>query len=152
LIIKNRAAAAPDAVFVTRSVPSWAALDADLIRDVVAASDLTIRAGTARARYELDVRLRQFSAIADILNPARADPPAGKAAQLAWSIIVRGVKAVERGLSDLASGHGCGIGLAESASELTCSSCCTGSYSRASGCCGREDLTSAVGFSRMMPC
>ena len=46
-----------------------------------------MREGTARVRYEVDIKSRNLSAILDIVDPAHASPPVGKAGRLMFSAI-----------------------------------------------------------------
>jgi len=61
---------------------------------------------TASVGYDVELNSRQLSAVLDILNPAHADPPAGKAGRIAFGVLARGLKSAENGVSALASGGG----------------------------------------------
>jgi hypothetical protein len=72
--------------------------------DLSAVADQTMQEGTAHVRYELDMKSRNLSAILDILDPAHASPPAGKAGRLVFGVVAQGLRSAEKGVSMLASG------------------------------------------------
>jgi hypothetical protein len=92
-----------------RVVTSSGSVTTDVLSEVRAASDLTMEAGTARVTYDLELGSVGLSLLADLFNPANADPPGRKGARAVWSVVGGGLKAAEKGLLNLANGCSEGV-------------------------------------------
>jgi hypothetical protein len=84
-------------------------MEAAVAAQVRAACELTTSLGTARITYDTDLKSSVMARVVDFVSEEGPTPPPSKAVGAVWSLVGRGVKAVERGLAQNLSGSRDGV-------------------------------------------